>query len=80
MKRKNYTMNDSYVRILNKIYFNVCKLNENFDTLIDLAGETKKHIKISGGGSANCSELQTKKSQYQESQVEKQRNYRNSKF
>ena len=80
MKRKNYNINVSYVRILNKIYLNVCKLNRNFDTLIDLAAKTKNQLKISGVCPSNSSELQTKKSEFQESQVEKQKNYRNSNF
>ena len=75
MKRHFYETN--IIRTLNKIYVNVCKLNQNFDTLIDLTGEAKKQTKFSQVGFANYSELQTTESLLRAAQKEKQRHCKN---
>ena len=70
MKKHLYRMN-SYIRVLNKIYFNVCKLNESFDNLIDLASDAKSGQNLTGSVSPiiqsfkpqnHCTEKPEKKS------------------
>ncbi len=77
MKKGIYQSNTIY--ILNKIYVNLCRLNQSFDVLIDLIGQTRKQTDFSGDDFASYSRFQTTKSTFQEVQKEKQRNYKNSK-
>ena len=78
MKRETYT--PKTIRVLNKIYSNLCRLNQNFDELITLASQTNNHNDFNEADFANYLELQTTKSQRRADQKEKQRNYKNSKL
>ena len=66
------------IHVLNKIYANLCRLNQNFDVLINLAGQTRKQTEFSEDDFASYSKFQTTKSTFQAIQKEKQRNYKNS--
>jgi hypothetical protein len=75
MKKLFYEPNT--ISILNKIYFQVCRLSQNFDTLIDIASEAKTHPKPRQGGFASYSELQTTESMLRSTQKEKQKHCKN---
>ncbi|TFH25216.1 hypothetical protein E4G67_01195 [Candidatus Bathyarchaeota archaeon] len=75
MKKPIYDTNA--INTLNKIYVQVCKLGQNFDTLIDIACEANKQTKFRRGGFANYSKLQTTESMLRVAQKEKQRHCKN---